>query len=78
MAETDSYVLIRYCLEPSPNADAASNYTHVPNKSEVRSSKERVGLRLGNPRVGFGVLKPGRDAKPSGRHLPGSSFDIRC
>lgn len=28
--------------------------------------------------VGSGVLRPGRDAKPSGNQLSGSSFDIHC
>lgn len=64
MAKTDSYVLIRYRLEPSPNAEVASNYTHVPNRLKVRSSEECLGLRLGNPHVGFGALRPGRNAKP--------------
>ena len=40
MAKTDFYVLIRYHLEPSPNAEVASNYTHVPNRLKVRSSEE--------------------------------------
>lgn len=42
LAKTDSYVLIRYRLEPSPNAEAASNYTRVPNNLEVRGPVKSV------------------------------------
>ena len=78
LAQTDSYVLIMCCLEPSPNAEAASSYTRVPDRLEVRSGEECVGPRLGNPHVRFAVLRPRRDARPPGNHLLGSSFDIHC
>lgn len=71
MAQTDSYVLIKHRLEPSPNREVASNYTHVPNKLGARSGTECVGLKRvwGNFHVGAGVV---RNAKPSGN--PSSRF----
>lgn len=73
MAQTDSYVLIKHRLEPSPDREVASNYTHVPNKLGARSGKECVGLKrvCGNLHVGAGVL---RNAKPSGN--PSSRFEF--
>lgn len=44
--------------------------TQVPDRLRVRASTV--------PHLGSRALRPGRDAKPSGNRLPGSSFDTHC
>lgn len=59
VAKTDSYVLIRYHLEPSPNGEAASSYTHVPSKLGVRSSKVVLGCGMEIPMLDLECLGQG-------------------
>lgn len=59
VAKTDSYVLIRYHLEPSPNGEAASSYTRVPSKLGVRSSKVALGCGVEIPMLDLECLGQG-------------------